>query len=58
MRLAMAESAEDSCTIAQEFLGAVLEFMALLAATFAPDPAKREVIVDDDLELLRLVCLM
>ena len=58
MRLAMAESAEDSRTIAQKFLGAVLELVALLAATFAPDPAKREVIVDDDLELLRLVCLM
>ena len=58
MRLTMAESAENSRTIAQEFLGAVLELMALLAATFAPDPAKREVIVDDDLELLCLVCLM
>ena len=58
MRLTMAESAEDSRTIAQKFLGAVLEFVALLAATFAPDPAKREVIVDDNLELLRLVRLM
>ena len=54
----MAESAKDSCTIAQKFLGAVLEFVALLAATFAPDPAKREMIVDDDLELFRLVCLV
>ena len=58
MRLTMAESAEDGRTIAQEFLGAVLELMALLAATFAPDPAKCKVIVDDNLELLRLVCLV
>ena len=58
MRLAMAESAEDSRTVAQEFLGAVLELVALLAATFAPDPAKREMIVDDNLELLRLIRLM
>ena len=58
MRLTVAESAKDSRTIAQKFLGAVLEFVALLAATFAPDPAKREMIVDYDLELLRLVCLM
>ena len=58
MRLTMAESAENSRTIAQEFLGAILELVALLAAAFAPDPAKREMIVDDDLELLRLVCLV
>ena len=58
MRFTMAESAEDRCAVAQEFLGAVLEFMALLAATFAPDPAKRQMVVDDDLELLRLVRLM
>ena len=58
VRLAVAKVTEDSGAIDKKLLRAVLELMPLLTARFTPNTTQSQVIIDDDFELFRLVCLV
>jgi len=52
MALTLAYCAEHGCRVGHKLLGALVELVALLPAAFAPNLAQRQVVVDNELELL------
>ena len=54
----MAEATQNSCTVRQKFLWAVLEFVALLTAAFTPDSTKGQMIVHHDFQFFGFIGLV